>query len=195
MPPVPPSLSGLGIPTELLAEADQPAPAWFADDDAMKPDARGLVTIKGRPSASPDRAEKDAFDRLNKKLAEWLRPEIERKDWSIPDPLVDAMIVDKHVQPVVLTYGEPYTLYVAGYRLDFSPERRAKFVEAHRREMVLHRLGLLGGGLGFVLVCLGALAGYIRADEATKGYYTNRLRLLAATGVGVAGAAIYRVLA
>ena len=53
---------------------------------------------------------------------------------------------------------------------------------------------LLGGGLGFALTCLAAVAGFIRADEATKGYYTNRLRLLAAAGVGAAGVAIYQAL-
>ncbi len=53
----------------------------------------------------------------------------------------------------------------------------------------------LGGSLGFVLICLAAISGYIRADEATKGYYTNRLRLLAAAGVGAAGVIVYRMVA
>jgi len=53
---------------------------------------------------------------------------------------------------------------------------------------------LLGGGLAFLLTCLGVLSGYIRADEATKGYYTNRLRLLAAAGTGAAGMAIYHMI-
>ena len=53
----------------------------------------------------------------------------------------------------------------------------------------------LGGALAFVLICLAAVSGYIRADEATKGYYTNRLRMLAAAGVGAAGVVIYRMVA
>jgi hypothetical protein len=57
-------------------------------------------------------------------------------------------------------------------------------VEAYDRELVRHRLATLGGTLAFVLICLAAISGYIRADEATKGYYTNRLRMLAAAGVG-----------
>jgi hypothetical protein len=60
---------------------------------------------------------------------------------------------------------------------------------------VARRLGLLGGGLGFVLACLATVSGYIRADEATKGYYTNWLRLASATGVGAAGVLIYQMLA
>ena len=53
----------------------------------------------------------------------------------------------------------------------------------------------LGGALGFVLICLAAVSGYIRADEATKGYYTNRLRMLAAAGVGAAGVILYKMVA
>ena len=60
--------------------------------------------------------------------------------------------------------------------------------------MVARRLVTLGGSLGFVLVCLAAVAGYIRADEATKGYYTYWLRAVAAAGVGASGVVIYQLL-
>jgi hypothetical protein len=51
----------------------------------------------------------------------------------------------------------------------------------------------LGGTLAFILTCLAVVSGYIRTDEVTKGYYTNRLRLLAAAGVAGAGAVIYHM--
>ncbi len=101
------------------------------------------------------------------------------------------MIIETIVEPVVKDYG---TLYVAKLRVDVSPEQRAIFTESYQRQLVHRRMVLLGGALGFVLICLGAISGYIRADEATKGYYTNRLRLLAAVGVGAAGVVIYQVL-
>jgi len=68
-------------------------------------------------------------------------------------------------------------------------------VQVFHREQVRQRLTALGGILGFVLICLAAISGYIRTDEATKGYYTNRLRMLTAAGVGAAGVLIYQVLA
>ena len=43
------------------------------------------------------------------------------------------------------------------------------------------------------MICLAAVSGYIRADEATKGYYTKRLRLLAAAAVGASGVLIYQI--
>ncbi len=87
------------------------------------------------------------------------------------------------------------TLYEATLTADFSPHRRAELVDAYNHELVQHRLFTLGGSLGFVLICLAAISGYIRADEATKGYYTNRLRMLAAAGVGAAGVIVYRMVA
>ncbi len=59
----------------------------------------------------------------------------------------------------------------------------------------MKRLVPLGALLAFVLACLAAVSGYIKADEATKGYYTTRLRLAAAAGVGAAGVALFRMLA
>ena len=55
--------------------------------------------------------------------------------------------------------------------------------------------GAIAGVLAFVLTCLAAVAGYIRADEATWGYYTNTLRVVAVGAVGATGALIYLALA
>jgi hypothetical protein len=76
--------------------------------------------------------------------------------------------------------------------VDLSPARRAEIVEAYNHEQTLKRLWVLGGGLAFVLACLATVSGYIRADEATKGYYTNRLRVASAAGLGAAGVLVYQ---
>jgi uncharacterized membrane protein len=78
---------------------------------------------------------------------------------------------------------------------EFSAEDRAAIIAAYQRDLVAYRLALLAGIIGFVLTCLAALAGYIRADEATRGYYTNWLRALAAVGIGASGVLIYQLLA
>ena len=106
--------------------------------------------------------------------------------------LLQSLIVDTHYTPEEKPYG---TLYWAELTVNFSPDRRARLVEAYTRELIQHRLVSLGGALAFVLIGLGAVSGYIRADEATKGYYTNRLRMLAAAGVGAAGVILYRMVA
>jgi hypothetical protein len=128
---------------------------------------------------------------LQAKVLGWLDPDVSAS-WTPPPRVLDAMILETRIKPIVKDYG---ILYEAELRYDSSPQRRAQLVEVYNRELVQHRLITLGGSLSFVLVCLGALSAYIRSDEATKGYYTNRLRLLAAAGIGAAGVVIYRLVA
>jgi hypothetical protein len=101
------------------------------------------------------------------------------------------MVLNTRFEPVVRDYG---TLYVAELEFDASPQRRAALVAAYNHELVQRRLITLGGTLAFILSCLAVVCGYIRTDEVTKGYYTNRLRLLAAAGVAGAAAIIYHVM-
>jgi hypothetical protein len=148
-------------------------------------------TVKGLISATEERAKDEARRKLQNEVMNWLQPEVSPA-WSPPTRLLDAMILETRVRPVVKEYG---TLYEAELKVDASSSRRAQLVELYDRELTLRRLTTLGGTLTFVLICLATISGYIRADEATKGYCTNRLRLLAAVGVGTAGAIIYRFLA
>jgi hypothetical protein len=146
-------------------------------------------TVEGQVSATEDRAKDDARRALRESVLKWLGPEVHRS-WTPPARLLEAMILETRIIPVVKSYG---TLYVAELKVDVSPQRRARFVESYDRDLVRDRLTTLGAVLAFVLICLAAMSGYIRADEATKGYYTNRLRMLAAAGVGAAGAIIYNM--
>ncbi len=55
------------------------------------------------------------------------------------------------------------------------------------------RMVLLGKLLAGVVAFLGAIAGYLRLEEMTKGYYTAWLRLAAIGFVSVVGAGIWWV--
>jgi len=150
-----------------------------------------LVVIKGRRSATEQRAHDDARVQLVSKVHEWLEPDVP-KTW-LPEPLVDRLIRgDVRISPVERDYG---TVYEAEMKVDLSPARRGEIVREYQHEQTLKKLGVLGALFAFVLVCLGLVSGYIRADEATKGYYTNRLRLVSAAVAGAAGVAVYRWLA
>ncbi len=171
-------------------------------------------TVTGQVCVTEDRARTDALNALRTKIAEWLEPDVasarfvrsfgpdgrqiggNRPGWTPPDRLVVSMIVRTAIEPYVSpTFKDEGPFYRARLTADFSPRHRAELVDAYNRELVRHRLFTLGGSLGFVLICLAAISGYIRADEATRGYYTNRLRLLAAAGVGAAGVIVYRLVA
>jgi len=49
------------------------------------------------------------------------------------------------------------------------------------------RMQVLARFVGVLIVLFGCVAGYIRIDEYTKGYYTGRLRALAVLLVVAAG--------
>jgi hypothetical protein len=147
-------------------------------------------SVSGRLSATVERARDDARLQLEHEVTEWLTPEVPTQ-WKPPGYLISRMIHKTDVHPIVRDYG---TVYEATLQTDFSSNARGAIVAAHQREVVGRRLVTLGGSLGFVLVCLAALAGYIRADEATKGYYTHWLRAIAAAGVGASGVVIYQLL-
>jgi len=155
------------------------------------PVSSGPNTVTGLISATEERAKADARRKLQENVVTWLEPEVPAS-WTPPPRLLDAMVLETRIKPVVKDYG---TLYEAELKFDASPGRRTQLVEVYNRELVERRLISLGGALAFVLICLAAVSGYIRADEATKGYYTNRLRMLAAAGVGAAGVLIYQMVA
>jgi len=178
-PPVPPRRARRPVPPQ--------PPRAIRLLPAISPAAR---TITGRLSASEDRARDDARLQLDRAVADWLSPDVPHA-WKPRAAMINRLMLATEVHPVEKDLG---TMYEATIRADFSPHRRTEIVRVYEHELVAQRLTLLGGVIAFVLACLAALAGYIKADEATKGYYTNRLRLAAAAGVGAAGVAIYQLL-
>jgi hypothetical protein len=155
------------------------------------PGTKDVSKVTGRISATEGRAKTDARRAVVVAIREWLGPNVS-SSWAPPDRLVDSMILSVHTEPVIKDYGR---LYIADFQVDTSPNRRAALVNAYNRETVRHRLLAMGGALAFVLTCLAAFTGYVRADEATKGYYTNRLRTVVAAGIGAAGVVIYQMVA
>jgi hypothetical protein len=168
-----------------------PAPPQPRQQPPIPVSPKETRLLTGLISATEERAKEEARKQLEKEVTDWLELSGVPRSWKPSTRQIDAMIIETIVDPVVKDYG---TLYVAKLRLDVSPEQRAVFTESYKRQLVHRRMVLLGGTLGFVLICLGAISGYIRADEVTKGYYTNRLRLLAAGSVGAAGVVIYQML-
>ena len=153
--------------------------------------ASATRTVVGQLSATEERAKADARRKLRNDVATWLDPSVPRS-WTPPERLLDSMVRETRIKPVHKDYG---TLYEATLSVDASPQRRAELIDLYNRQLVERRMATLGGTLAFILICLAALSGYIRADEATKGYYTNRLRMLTAAGVGAAGVILYHMVA
>lgn len=149
-----------------------------------------ITSVTGRISATEARAKADARVQLIGVIRSRLEDEIPQ-GWQIPGDLVESLIQKTDIKTSQREFG---TYYEATLTLDPNPEAFQRIAAAYQHEQVVKRLTLMGGGLGFVLLCLGTLTGYIKADEATKGYYTNRLRLASAAGVGAGGVLLYQML-
>jgi hypothetical protein len=187
-------------------------PSWFPktelDEPAKaRPDDSGLRVIVGRVSSSEERAKADLRQAVERAVTDWLAADVSTS-WKVPAKVLHSMVQASYTQETLRNLigpeaGAPksenagfdgiYTLYRAGQKLDFSPSRKAQIIAMYRQDLATRRLQSLGGGLALALATLAVLSGYIKADEATKGYYTNRLRFVSAAGLGAAGVVAYRL--
>lgn len=144
--------------------------------------------IRHLPSATPERAREDAWENLRSEIAIWMTSVGIPDGWSPPEEFLHSFVVEHPLESVEKDYG---TIYVQPLEVNLSASNQDRLIEAYERELAGRRLLALAGVLAFVLTCLAAVTGYIRADEATRGYYTTPLRVTALAAVGVAGAAVY----
>lgn len=182
------------------SDSESASPVWWNDsfdpNATPKPDANGLFVVTGRVSLDDDEAKKDAFARLKTAVRLWTSDKF-RSDWEMPDDLVRGLIRQTHIEtrpvpPDSAVSKELSETKVAGYLVEFSQSSIQPLKLAHQRVVVTNRLWTMGSSLGGVLLLLLTMAGYIRADESTKGYFTNWLRFASfAAGAGGAGGLYY----
>ena len=183
--------SGLTIQVDdpSRSEAAESAAEFGPETEAIAPPAE-IQVVSSDLKYTEDRAFNDLKSKIRSKVSEWLASADVSSDWQPPQSLIDASLAQPpRVSVEERDYG---TMYVASAPVDFSRGQKARFITEYHRHLAGQRLGILGGGLAFVLACLGIGVGYVRTDEATKGYYTNRLRLVAAAGVGAVGVLLYQ---
>ena len=187
--PVPPAPPGHRIVTRRDKSGKLNIAKLGTTPTAVATGAAEIPKVEGKISATPERADNQARETLREEITTWLEPDVP-SSWSLPERELDKLIVASDRETVAREYGP---MYITHLKLDTTPTHRARLVKLYNREVVGHRLITLGGSLTFILMCLAAVSGYIRADEATKGYYTNRLRTLAAVAVGAGGVLIYQI--
>lgn len=184
---------GVTIEDECIADTfvDSPAPPAAPSPASIEDTARREVA--GDWMSGEESAIVNARSHVAQRVSEWLVEAGVPQSWKAPEGLLDTMIVGRpQVESEARDYAPDGEMYRAVAAVDFSMKHKRALVDEYHREISGQRLGLLGGLLGFVLACLGIIVGYVRADEATKGYFTNRLRLLAAAGFGAAGVVLYQ---
>ncbi len=158
-----------------------------------EPTANVVRIVESDLSANEDRARADLRKQINRRVSDWLAETGLPRDWQAPSELVNRMIREKPETELAEDRGYG-ALYRASVPVDFSLSSKTLLVREYQRQMAAERLGQMAAVLGFVLACLAVVSGYIRTDEATRGYYTAPLRVVSAGALGAAGFALYLVL-
>lgn len=175
-------------------KSDAARPAWVE----MSKDKLPLHSdvIKSMPYATAEEARAQALEKASVRALDFAAesaPKL-KNVWQVPPWLVaDHMLREPiYLEEVDWDFGETLApMHVAYVYLDLSPEKRELLLGRWRGELMQRRVNQIGGGLGFVLVCLVTLVTYLRLDDATRGYYSRWLATGAAAVVAGSAAALY----
>jgi len=179
------SLASVGAVPALEDPLQNAVPAWVVLARESKLPLH-CEAIESELWATPDEARRDVLERAVDRAARFaaesaprLRLPPDRPTWLVEDHMLREPIFFEEID---WTYGPMYRAHLL---LDLSPDAREVLLSHWHHELVQKRMNQVGGGLGFLLVCVATLLGYLRMDDATRGYYS---RWLAAGAVGVVGA-------
>jgi hypothetical protein len=175
---------------------------------AVPPPPVPTLTVEGPWRPSEEGAREAALERARILVRDWVRGEytgvyfeptadyveknLLRKTTmqTFQDALSGQSLGSELVQPDDASF-DLSKMRRATLTLELTPEFQTQVRTIDRDQRVRHRMGFLGVLLGLGVLGLGVLGTYIRLDEWTRGYYTNRLRLAA---LGVLGAGVVALL-
>jgi hypothetical protein len=172
-----------------------PAPAMAAAPDGppRKPQSRFTLTVEGWGETEKD-AEHDALKKAQNEIRAYLVEQNHPLQWRPSLEYIHDHLVKQSPPLPDKDFGEPVnTLHGICLRIEISPKdwqemlRQDRLMRADARMMLLAKL-LVG-----VVAFLGAVAGYLRLEEMTKGYYTAWLRLAAIGFVTAVAAGIWLI--
>jgi hypothetical protein len=156
----------------------QPKPAevirsWTVDGWGETPaDARQMAL---------ERARRELLASFDHAL-EW-KPNLQYIDKNL---VKDSTSLEDSEEPLKDWHGIRLAVEISRYELD-------AMLQNDRQLRSESRMLLLGKFLAGIVAFLGAVAGYLRLEEMTKGYYTAWLRLAAVGFVSAVGAGIWWV--
>jgi hypothetical protein len=175
--------AGLGAATERTA---MPKARVTASGDAKYPS--WTITAWGK---TVDDGTEVALDTAREEVESYLARQDPPVRWKPSPGWVDKNLVKtRHPEPKNLDdplLGEGYDVTL---KVEVGPKQYREILEKDREGRARERSLLLARVLAGVVALLVAVVGYLRLDEATKGYYTLWLRLGALGLVGAVAAAL-----
>jgi hypothetical protein len=169
---------------------------WHAMKEAPSRDWN--TTVTGRADTQ-ELAESVALVRAQHELEDYLRTQNPRIEHIPSTEYIRSHLVDKHeIQPATDSGTEGEGKFVATLKVGLTNERfedllqeQAREKQALREALARERMVGVGKSLGVLVAFLAAITGYLRLEEATKGYYTTWLRIAAVSFVSAVGVGIW----
>jgi hypothetical protein len=136
-------------------------------------------------------AEENALKRAQERIIAYLVANNHRLGWAPNLDYIKKNMV-KESEPESKDFGDGVG-ELQGMKLviEISPKDWQYIVREDRRVRSEFRMLVLAKGLAGLVAVLGAVAGYLRLEELTKGYYTAWLRLAAIGFVSAVSAGIW----
>ena len=191
-------ITALGaMPHAFVDDADAvPRPAWLEFAERGMLPAHSEV-VKGELWATPDAARDDVLEKASDRALEFaaeVAPRLATR-WHVPTWLVREQMLKEPIYVEEIEAVSPDwhfgPMYRAHLLIDLAPAKRDVLLATWHGEVLHERLGQIGGGAAFIFICLVTLFGYLRLDDATRGYYSKWLITGAATLVAGSAAVLY----
>jgi len=165
--------------TRAPAAAAQPA---HAETRAVEENPSWTVTGWGQ---TQEDAKENALQRAQEKVLTYL-------EWGPNLDYIKKKLVKKEKPEPAQNFGDVIgELQGVSLVIEITPEDWQYMLREDRRVRSESRMLLLAKLLAGLVAFLGAVAGYLRLEEVTKGYYTAWLRLAAVGFVTAVGAGIW----
>lgn len=148
-------------------------------------------TVESRWMSTRADALQDALREAQAEIVAYLRNQQPPVDWTPPVDYIQLRLVKQPWQEEPKEFDGLGTMYRVRLRAEIGPVERSEMLERGRATRSEQRMLLLGKMLLGLVAVLGAVAGFLRLDERTKGFYTGWLKLAA---VGFAGAVVVGLL-
>jgi hypothetical protein len=155
-----------------------------APEAAAPPGENPPWTVTGY-GVTGDAARQAALKKAREKVLDYLARQNPPVRWQPDADWVQNLV--EGGQPKQVEVDDPVLgkkVYEQTYRVELGHKQYREALEKDRQEIVVERQLLLARILAGIIALLVAVIGYLRLDEATKGYYTLWLRLGALTLVG-----------
>ncbi|MEX2176995.1 MAG: hypothetical protein WD872_21715 [Pirellulaceae bacterium] len=209
---------GIEAPAIEVLDSDTAAPASLSEEPQIEPASPTVIIPPGRPAwvetdlnesapvhslsvtSEPRHSKAEARRQLDEALvretsqyiADYLHSPLAGKFISFDARTIKQRFVkpeNLYSETLEHSWGSTYQSHAL---LECGPELRDELDSRWAKVRATSRLTQLGLFSGAALLLLGSVCGYFRLDNATRGYYTGRLQLLAAAAIlAVVGVGVF----